>query len=304
MDFKNSGHPLVSILIPAYNHEAYIVKCLDSILADGYPNIEVIIVDDGSSDKTSILASEWANQHGKYFQRVMVVTKKNEGVSKTLNHLVAISNGKYLRPIASDDQLTSGAIIKMVNYLESSQSILAVIGDCRVIDNSGAILHESALENLFHVNKSNYLTQEGLEKEIVQRWAIAGPSMLIRRNAYDYVGGYDESLIVEDQDFYLRLVSLHGLRFLDATVADYRIHESNASNKANIQRRLKILEGRRIAISKNTNRLSPYLRRLALREYSFLGMKASYLKRDAFGFLGELLRFSLSTLLIKFRVLS
>ena len=95
--------PLVSVIIPAYNHEKYIGLSLQSILEQNYPSIELIVINDGSSDTTGAIASEFCSSHADAFKHVLYIDKPNEGVTKTLNHGVTVANGDYVFLIASDD---------------------------------------------------------------------------------------------------------------------------------------------------------------------------------------------------------
>ena len=100
-----SENPLVSILIPLYNHEKFVIDCLDSIKNEGYPSLEIIIVDDGSTDDSLIIASNWLKSNDKHFINSRIHSQENQGVVKTLNALISLSRGEYCLPIASDDIL-------------------------------------------------------------------------------------------------------------------------------------------------------------------------------------------------------
>lgn len=99
--------PLVSVLIPAYNHARFVQRCLDSVLEDPYPCKEIVIIDDGSSDATGEKIAQWIATHGHRLP-VQFVQRDNRGVAATLNELALRARGDYLRIVASDDYLIPG----------------------------------------------------------------------------------------------------------------------------------------------------------------------------------------------------
>ena len=119
---------LVSIVIPAYNHENYIVDCLESIKAQTYNNIEIIIGDDCSSDDTFRIAQEWVQVNRDRFTRALVIrNNENKGITKNSNYLISLSEGYYVKDMASDDILDKDAISNMVQCFEEND-VDAVFG--------------------------------------------------------------------------------------------------------------------------------------------------------------------------------
>lgn len=229
--------PLVSVIIPVYNHAQYIVECLESIAVQDYNNIEVLLCDDGSSDNSFEVASEWIKNNTQI--KASIVKQKNQGVCKTLNKLIDQANGKYIAPCASDDFLTVHSISERVEVLENTPDKLAVIGDAIVVDQDSNEVAPSAMISLYKAHYQRLLND--IAKELVFRWSVVGPTLLIRKDAYSQIGKYDESLLVEDREFYLRLLKSDSLIFHPATVAGYRIHTDNASRRS-LEARFTILE--------------------------------------------------------------
>jgi Glycosyltransferases involved in cell wall biogenesis len=93
--------PLVSILIPFYNHNHFIKQTLDSIKEDTYENKEIIIINDGSSNPEDSNITNWMQQHPEI--QTTYIKRENRGVTKTLNELIRMANGDYILPCASDD---------------------------------------------------------------------------------------------------------------------------------------------------------------------------------------------------------
>lgn len=217
--------PLVTVRIPAYNHEQFVCKALDSVREQAYPNIEIVIINDGSTDSTAARIEEWINRHGDK-SKVIYKSRENRGISATLNELIELSNGEYLVGLASDDYLLPDSIAVRYDYLSLNPEKMAVLGDSRVVDASGNLLYESGLADLHTANKSHYLTDEGLKKEIIQNWSVPGSSIMVKRTLHDKIK-YDDRLQFEDRDFYLKMVAGNLLGFIDHKVSCYRIHGDN-----------------------------------------------------------------------------
>ncbi|MGI2125804.1 glycosyltransferase [Shewanella oncorhynchi] len=234
--------PLVSILVPVFNHSEYIEECLDSILNLEYSNIELVLCDDGSKDDSYAKVKFWLDRHQSI--RAKLLTQENQGVCKTLNRLIRESSGDFITICASDDSLTPDSIQKRCDFLIENPEILAVIGDAFVIDDKSNVIYNSAMKSLYSANYANL--SDNISRELVLRWSVVGPTILIRRSAYNIIGFYDEKLIIEDRDFYLRLLKFNGLAFIPHNIANYRLHNANASRKS-IESKLIISE--QVAIS-------------------------------------------------------
>jgi glycosyltransferase involved in cell wall biosynthesis len=223
--------PLVSVLVPAYNHEKFVLQCLESVLAEGYPNLELLIVDDGSKDDTYQVARLWCDLQGGQFQRCEVLRQENHGLVFTLNRLVRLAYGEFITLLASDDALLPGGIALRVQELQKRPDWMAIFADAQGMDANGSTTHESVLGEVYFANK-HALSEDKLRAfELILRWSVPGPVFLARRTCYEpeRIGLYDEELSFEDRDYYLRLLSQNALGFVDSVVARYRMHETNLS---------------------------------------------------------------------------
>jgi glycosyltransferase involved in cell wall biosynthesis len=225
----NNEKPLISILIPLYNHERFIFQCLDSIINDPYPSKEIIILNDGSTDNSMEAVQKWQIKNKDKLSGLSFTlkTRGNMGICKTLNELVSMAQGEYVALLASDDFLLPGGIQARADYLREHPDKLAVFADCTVVDNEGNTTHKSGIEDLFRGRKRYILDETLRAYELVFHWCVPGPVFMARREAYQKVGLYDETLLVEDWDYYLRLVSHNALGFVDYAVASYRRHNTN-----------------------------------------------------------------------------
>ena len=217
--------PLITVRIPAYNHEQFIIAALESVRSQSYPNKEIVIIDDGSTDSTAEKIANWQAEHQTELP-IDFRSRPNRGVVATINELIEMANGEFLVGLASDDLLLPDSLLVRYRYLNSHPNKLAVFGDSQVIDGSGNIVFESGLEDLHSAKKSRYVTDEGLRKELIQRWSVTGSVIMTRRDLHQ-VMRYDERLQVEDRDFYLQMAAKNILGFVDHPVAAYRVHGKN-----------------------------------------------------------------------------
>lgn len=218
--------PRVSICIPLYNHEAFIKKLLDSILEDTYPNKEIIIINDGSSDNSHKVVKNWLESHQDKIE-IIYKNRENKGLKVTLNELISLSTGKYIINIASDDYLINNTISKRVELLENNPNKLMLIADAIVVDGHDQKTHESANFEFHNGIKENYFSDSGLKKEILRNWSVVGPVYMVNRKIYDVVGYYDPEIFLEDWDYAVRSVAKNIILFYDGKVSAYRIHGNN-----------------------------------------------------------------------------
>jgi len=217
-------YPLVSVLIPSYNHAKYISSCLDSILSDGYPNLEVIVLDDGSTDETYRLAAEWFDFHGGQLSSHILMRQDNKGVAKTLNNLLRVFKGEYFVLLASDDMLLKGGIEVRLATLESTPKALAVCADAIGIDEVGRETCNSILVEKFHASVGALVNCRTRPYELILNWCIPGPVFLAKREVLKKIGYYNEIFRIEDRDYYLKLIAIDALAFTPNKVAAYRLH--------------------------------------------------------------------------------
>jgi glycosyltransferase involved in cell wall biosynthesis len=221
-----SSRPLVSVVIPAFNHARFIVETLNSVRDEGYAPLEVIVLDDGSTDETARLAADWLGS--TRIERARFERQANVGVTTTLNRLLDMATGEYIVPIASDDRLLPGGISKRIKFLSSRPELSAVFGDCRVVDVNGHVIAERGVGGGDRRIRGRMLRDPA--GTIVSSWSVPGPVLLYQRRAVEIAGYYGDGLYAEDWEFYLRLASAGQIAFLDEIVADYRWHGSNTAS--------------------------------------------------------------------------
>jgi len=246
IEYNNSicaKEDLVSVIIPAYNHQEYIEFCLNSILQNTYKDIEIIIIDDGSNDSTFQIAVNWSSIHHQNFHRIYIETQTNVGLSNTLNKLISLSKGDYITLLASDDALTRDSIDKRIKFLRSSVGKKVVIGNCYLMDQNNNISSSDGIRELHKGSPLALSDHRKLPGEMILRWSIPGPVMLAHRSVYDddvSCQKYNPNLIVEDRYWYLNALSNNYITFINTPVAYYRIHNTNSTK--DLSNRSKIMK--------------------------------------------------------------
>ncbi len=228
--------PLVSIRIACYNHENFVQKTLDSVLKNKYDNKELVIIDDCSTDDSWNKIKEWAKSNKDKIKIIYKKNNKNLGVSKTVNKLHKLCSGEFVVGIASDDELTEWSIQKRVDYLLSNPRKKVVFGDCLVINEKDQILYDSGLSGLYNINKLNLIDDDTMKTELILNWGVPGGTIMMRKEILNEIP-FNEKLIVEDFDLFLKWMSKNYLGFLDEKISIYRVHSSNTSGCKSLQTR-------------------------------------------------------------------
>ncbi|HEX8248689.1 MAG TPA: glycosyltransferase [Pyrinomonadaceae bacterium] len=216
-----STAPLVSICIPSYNHARYLPATLDSALAQTYPNIEIIVLDDGSKDDSLKIAADY---EARFPDRVKVYTHANganRGISQTVNAAFAHSRGKYWMGLPSDDILYPDKIEKQVAFLEKNPELGFVYCYVDYIDSEGKPASGS-------FGRDITADPDPLKSMILENF-IPGMAILARREAIARVGDHDAELIYSDWDFWVRLFSMYKGGFIPESLIGYRVHDYNTS---------------------------------------------------------------------------
>ncbi len=246
---KKEYKPLVSVCIPTYNGENFISEAINSILCQTYPNLEIILSDDNSSDQTVKIAKSLLSQSPYKFS---ILEHSQYGLAENWNFCISQAQGKYIKFLFQDDLLQPNAIEEMVNLAEQDQEIGLVFSPRRLFTstdnpNNAQLLarHESkdvhkGWSNLQSIQSGQELLQDLniLDNPINK---IGEPStVLIRKEAFDTVGVFDPELCqLVDLEMWLRIMSQYKIGFVDRTLSSFRIHaqqqtQKNSANKKTI----------------------------------------------------------------------
>ena len=202
------SNPLVSIVIPVHNGEKYIKESIDSCLNQTYNNIEIIVVDDKSEDRTLEILKE-------YGQKLTVIpVEKQNGLGNVINIGIRKSRGKYIARMDADDIMYPTRIEKQVQYLESNTNCVAIGGQIDIIDENSSITghREYAIEDR-DIKKNRFLFQP-----------FAHPAVTLRKSTVEEIGLYPENMWkVEDVKFFLILSTKGEFHNLGDSVLKYRM---------------------------------------------------------------------------------
>jgi len=207
--------PLVSVVIPCYNSNRYLAEAIESALLQSYSRIEIVVVDDGSTDETARIARSYP---------VHYIYQANRGMSAARNTGVRHCQGEYVLFLDHDDRLLPRAVEIGVKLLEEHPECALAVGEHWYIGADGRAIGYS---NKRAAGRDHYLML--LEHNFIETPCSA----LHRRSGIALTGGFDESLNgAEDLEFYLRTARQSTWVAHEAAVAEYRLHDSSVSRDA------------------------------------------------------------------------
>ena len=212
--WNNLGsNPLVSIYIPAFNCEDYIIDCIDSALGQSYPNFEVCIHNDGSTDNT---LRKIKRRYGRN-PRVKISSGENGGIGHASNKAIENSSGDLLLQLDSDDVLKETSVEDLVKIMRDD--LVCCYGNFERISQEGEKIDDGW-------EWPNYSFPRLMKSMIVH------PPRLFRKEAWKMVGGHNVELEnAVDYDFFMRIGELGKMAHLRKTLYSYRIHQSSTSQK-------------------------------------------------------------------------
>lgn len=245
--------PLVSVLIPAYNHENYIQETIESIINQTYPNIELIILDDGSKDKTWEKITELKPKCENRFVKIHFETKQNEGTCITLNKLLELSSGEFVYIIASDDLAKPQAIEKEVKFLQDNPDYALAVGDNEYVDSMGKQIFRTPKAFTSNIKNAKYKTVKeflssklkidflsddfGSYKTLYKENYIPN-GYLIRKNIFETIGNFTKNAPLEDFWLMLQISKYKKMKYIDEILFSYRIHDTNTIGNSTRMREL------------------------------------------------------------------
>lgn len=215
--------PVVSVLALAYDHERFVEESLDAVAGQTFRDFELIIVDDCSTDATADRIRDWIDRTD--LDATFIRNEQNLGVSAARNVALARSRGRYLCTAAGDDVYEADRLERQVEAFEAvGPEVAAIFGDMRVIDEHGRPMPAAAQRWSGRDHPSGRIFDELLKGNF-----LPSPATMLRRSAVVEVGGWDEQLIVDDWDLFLRLADRYELRHVRGIVANYRQLDSGIS---------------------------------------------------------------------------
>jgi glycosyltransferase involved in cell wall biosynthesis len=213
---------IVSVIIPAYNKAQLTVKTVESVLAQTYPHLEIIVVDDGSTDDTRLAL--------KFFdQRIRYVYKKNGGACSARNEGIRLATGNFMAFIDCDDLYVPEKLERSVEYLKRNSEYAFVHTAASFIDGEGNVTGRYS-----HPRSR----REGvITNRLIMGNFICNSTVVARSEAVRKAGFFDETIFTPaDWDMWLRLSIVGGVGYIDAPLTQYRIEDNYTFNKFDLAR--------------------------------------------------------------------
>lgn len=216
--------PLVSVVIPSYNAEPWIRQTIRSALAQTYPNIEVIVVDDGSTDSTADIVRRLMTEDS----RLSLSVQKNRGVGAARNHGIALAKGEFIAPLDHDDLWSPDKIEKQLNCMLEAQARGEPVGMVycwsEIIDEEGRIIHKGMPRRA--------LQGDVFDRLLVENFMGNGSTPLVRTSLAREIGGYREggSGGCADWIFYLMVARRCRVAAVEEYLVGYRQFEASMSH--------------------------------------------------------------------------
>jgi glycosyltransferase involved in cell wall biosynthesis len=215
------NEPIVTVICTCYNHEKYVRNALSSVINQSYKHIELIIVDNASTDNSK---SEIALFLIDYPEIVFISNEENIGLPKSFNAAVKLSKGKYLIDLAADDTLDYERVKLQVAAFEKLDASYGLLySNIEEVDKNGKHLRYSLTPTLSYPSGDLLL-------EILNKHFIPSPSTIFKKSAFDEVGGYNENLFFEDFDFWVRCAAKYCFYYLPINSGRKTIVENSFSS--------------------------------------------------------------------------
>lgn len=219
MDKHNSIEPLVSVIISSYNHDKFIKKAIVSVIEQTYSNIELIVVDDGSTDCTASILKTLQEEYNFYLE-----IRENHGLVKTLNYMLKkLVKGKYVCILDSDDYFHPTKILKQVTTLQDNPDCGLCYNPIYYINAEDQIISDT-------IDEKNTHTGYIFEKFFRGDAHIPDGGVLIPMKVFHDVNYYDENIELEDYQLWFKILSKYPICYINELLSYYRVHSTNVSN--------------------------------------------------------------------------
>lgn len=241
---------LVTVVIPTYNRSRYILEAVNSAISQAYARLEVLVIDDGSTDDTAEKLQSLVRQGILRYEY-----QPNRGRSSARNRGIDLASGEFVTFLDSDDLFEPGKIQVQAEFLTAHPEVGMVHGAYQKFNDAGADLG---------MRKPSWLSGQSYPA-ILTRWSTlpATPAVMVPRQILTDLGGFDESMHVgEDLDLWRRIARLYPLGYIDRILARIRVHDGNTSSVARDATR--DFEYYLSRAFEDDPRLSPWTKRLAL----------------------------------------
>jgi glycosyltransferase involved in cell wall biosynthesis len=261
---KENSFPKVSVFLPTYNHEHFISECLDSIIKQDYPNLEIICGDDCSHDNTPNIVKRYEKLYSNMI--VGIYNAKNLGITKNFNKILKKCTGKYIIFFSGDDLMLPGKISKLVNFMEQNPEYVMCYHDLEVFNSET----RKKVCNYSDIGKLPSGTAANL---LIPGTIVVGPAMIALKDSLP-LGGFNETITtLSDWLLLIETATKGKIGFIPEVLSKYRRHFNNISNKKSHYPEYFIAIG--ILRSKYTYLAKPLS---SYEGYVFMGFMVNYLR--------------------------
>jgi len=216
---KKNKYPKISVVTPSFNQAEFIGKTIESVLSQNYPNLEYIIMDGGSTDKTIKILKRYGN-------KIIWQSKKDKGQAEAINKGLKKATGEILTYLNSDDTYEPGALKKVASFFAKNPQTLWVFGKCRIINED-----DKELRKKVTLYKNFWLRNYSYKTLLILNY-ISQPAVFWQRKAYQQVGEFNEKEFWElDYDYWLRLGAVYQPGFIDDYLANFRVHKKSKTSQ-------------------------------------------------------------------------
>ena len=205
----------VSVIIPTYNRPKWLLETIESVLGQTYPDIEIIVVNDGSTDNTEQILEP-------YMGRIDYIYKKNGGPGSAVNAGIMAATGDYISRVDDDDLLLPEKIELQVEMFEQEPSLGLVSSDHYVMDEEGEIIETRKVPDF---------SKQGAFLRLLQHCIFSQPTVMVRRECHHRVGLYKDTY-AQDYDMWIRIAKHYPVNVVHKPLAMYRRHKLNRSGRS------------------------------------------------------------------------
>lgn len=218
MKMTNKDDPLVSVIMPVYNSEKYLIEAIESILNQTLKDFEFIIVDDCSTDSSSELIERYATAD----KRTRILRNDtNLNIAKARNRGLEVALGKYIATMDSDDRALPTRLEDQVGYLETHLDVAISIGNINVISENG----------VYQYMRPYPITDRAIRSKVYRYNPFPNPTIMCRREVYEKTGTYDDKYVpIDDFDFWIRAGVNFKFGNCNRVVLDYRVRNGSSSH--------------------------------------------------------------------------
>lgn len=236
---KTDATSLVSVILPTHNAARYILEAVESALKQVYPNKEIIVVDDGSTDNTrDVLAS--------YLDKIVYVSQENRGVSSARNTAIQHARGELIAFLDADDIWLPNKLDTQMRFLANHPKVELLFSDAEIFNSNETIVPSFMSQKMSgpQLNEGEIGTADVSELLLTENFVVTS-TVVAKKECVEGLGGFNESLrSVEDRDLWLRVARRYAVGYMSSVLTRKRVHDCNISSDSllALQSRVKVLE--------------------------------------------------------------